>query len=79
MYTGDTESGGITPRATIVSMMTLARLPPREWPVKATVAKGEVARCCWTRGSRESYSWRAACRHKVQSDDHAFTIDMHCR
>mmetsp|Transcript_19960 Transcript_19960/g.50627 ORF Transcript_19960/g.50627 Transcript_19960/m.50627 type:complete len:315 (+) Transcript_19960:4380-5324(+) len=41
-------------------MMTDASDPPSEWPVSAIDAKGEVARCARTRGTRSSYRRSAA-------------------
>jgi hypothetical protein len=32
VYTGDTATGGSTPRRRYISISSVARLPPKEWP-----------------------------------------------
>ena len=37
VYTGDTATGGSTPRRRYISISSVARLPPREWPCRTQV------------------------------------------
>ena len=60
VYVGLMAVRGSTPRCRAMSMSREASEPPREWPMKATRAKGELARWSSSSGSKRAYSSLAA-------------------